>query len=243
MTFTFSRRQRTAAPDTPLAPQAPRGENPYLNARREWNSHTGSIVTSRQMWQIVGILSLLCVLAAIGGLIHIGSQSKFIPYVVEKDKLGNLSSPVVLERAGNVDPRVIEATVRTFIEDARMVTPDVALQRKAIFRVFAHLNPGDAATGKMNDWYSASPLTSPFKRAETSSVAVEIVSTLPQTPTTWQVDWNETTRDLAGVSKAQPIRMRALVTVYTVPLAAGKQPPELNGLLIYVRDFSWSKQQ
>ena len=63
-------------------------ENPYLAARRTWNEHVGSVVSSRQTWQVVGILSLLIALSAVGGMIHIGSQSKFVPYVVEVDKLG-----------------------------------------------------------------------------------------------------------------------------------------------------------
>lgn len=63
-------------------------ENPYLAARRTWNDHVGGVVSQRQTWQVIGILSLLIALAGVGGVIHIGSQSKFIPYVVEVDKLG-----------------------------------------------------------------------------------------------------------------------------------------------------------
>src|SRR5690606_15187070 len=69
-------------------PQEPREENPYLNARRAWNDHVGSVVSAHQSWQVIGILSLLIALTAIGGIIHVGSQSKFIPYVVEVDKQG-----------------------------------------------------------------------------------------------------------------------------------------------------------
>ncbi|WP_242468393.1 VirB8/TrbF family protein [Burkholderia plantarii] len=46
----------------------------------------GGVVSQRQTWQVIGILSLLIALAGVGGVIHIGSQSKFIPYVVEVDK-------------------------------------------------------------------------------------------------------------------------------------------------------------
>lgn len=218
--------------------------NPYLNGRRAWNSHTGGIVSSLRMWQIVGLLSLLSVLAAVGGVIHIGSQSKFVPYVVERDNLGRLGTPVVLDRANPVDPRSIEATVRTFIEDARLVTPDIALQRKAIFRVYAHLAPNEPATTKMNEWLNGTPASNPFKRAEGEAVNTEINSVLPQTPITWQVDWTETTRDLTGATKSQPIRMRALVTIYTAPATSktSKEQLDNNPLLIFVRDFSWSKQ-
>jgi type IV secretory pathway TrbF-like protein len=143
-----------------------------------------------------------------------------------------------------VDPRVIERTVREFIEDARLVTPDIALQRKAIFRVYAHLAPNVPAIVKMNEWMNSTPQSSPFKRAASETVNTEVISALPQSPTTWQIDWSETTRDLNGAIKAPPVRMRALVKVYTAPASAKTTAEQLrdNPLLIYVRDFSWSKQ-
>ena len=47
-----------------------------------------SLDVLQSTWQILGLLSLLIALAGVGGMIYIGSQSKFIPYVVEVDKLG-----------------------------------------------------------------------------------------------------------------------------------------------------------
>ena len=119
------------APDSVMEGGRRRGEveNPYLAARRTWNEHVGAVVSSRQTWQVVGILSLLIVLAAVGGLIHIGSQSKFVPYVVEVDKLGQAVAVAPAQRAAAVDQRVVHASVASFVSDARLVTPDVALQR------------------------------------------------------------------------------------------------------------------
>ncbi|MEX3547692.1 MAG: conjugal transfer protein TrbF [Burkholderia sp.] len=219
-------------------------ENPYLAARRTWNEHVGAVVSSRQTWQVVGILSLLIALAGVGGVIHIGSQSKFVPYVVEVDKLGQAVAVAPAQRAAAVDQRVVHASVASFISDARLVTPDVALQRKAVFRLYSMLSANDPATAKTNEWLNGSEDSSPFKRAAKETVSTEILSVIPQTPDTWQVDWMETTRDRQGVVKGQPFRMRALVTVYTV--AATPQTTEEqvrnNPLGIYVRDFSWSKQ-
>jgi type IV secretory pathway TrbF-like protein len=72
-----------------LATHTPEGAttNPYLNARRTWNAHTGSVVSSRQMWQIAGLLCLLITLASVGGMTYIGAQSKFVPFMVPVDNL------------------------------------------------------------------------------------------------------------------------------------------------------------
>ena len=219
-------------------------ENPYLAARRTWNDQSAANVANRQMWQLLGILALMIALAGVGGMIYIGSQSKFVPYVVEVDKLGQAVAVTPAQRAGAADPRVVHATVASFISDIRMVSPDIALQRKAVFRAYSMLSSNDPATAKANEWLNGSEDSSPFKRAEKETVSIEIASVIPQTPETWQVDLVETTRDRQGVVKGQPVRMRALVTVYivaTTPQTTEEQVRN-NPLGIYVRDFSWSKQ-
>ncbi|MDD2767960.1 MAG: VirB8/TrbF family protein [Methylococcus sp.] len=228
----------------PMLKPSVSAENPYLAARRSWNDHVGQVVASRQAWQVVGLLSLLIALASVGGIIHIGSQSKFVPYVVEVDKLGQAVAVAPAEQASPVDARVMHAAVASFIGDARLVTPDVALQRKAVYRVYAMLAINDPATAKMNQWLNGTEDASPFKRSAKESVSVEIVSVIPQSPETWQVDWVETVHDRQGNVKNPPSRMRALVTAYVVA-----QTPQItedqirnNPLGIYMRDYSWSKQ-
>ncbi|MDF1486020.1 conjugal transfer protein TrbF [Ramlibacter sp. H39-3-26] len=218
-------------------------ENPYLTARRSWNEHVGAVVSSRQTWQMVGILSLLIALAGVGGVIYIGSQSKFIPYVVEVDKHGQVLAAGPAQAAARADPRIIHASVAEFIADARMVSPDVALERKAVLRVYSKLSPNDPATAKMNEWLNGTPESSPFKRAAKEMVNVEIKSVLPQSPDTWQIDWEELVRDRQGVPKGAPVTMRALVTVHVSEPTTQTTDEQLrnNPMGIYVRDFSWSR--
>jgi type IV secretion system protein TrbF len=219
-------------------------ENPYLAARRTWNEHVGGVVSSRQTWQVVGILSMLIALAGVGGIIHIGSQSKFVPYVVQVDKLGQAAAVAPAQKAAPADVRLISTYVASFIFDARLVTPDVALQRKAVFRVYSMLAPNEPATAKTNEWLNGSNESSPFKRAENETVSIDIVTVLQQTDETWQVDWMETSRDRQGVVKGQPVRMRALVTVYVIAPTPQTTEEQMrnNPLGIFVRDYSWSKQ-
>lgn len=219
-------------------------ENPYLAARRTWNDLIAASMANRQMWQILGILAMTITLAAVGGMIYIGSQSKFIPYVVEVDKHGGTIAIAPAQPAAKADPRVVHANVASFVSDLRMVTPDIALQRKAIYRIYSMLSSKDPATAKANEWLNGTEESSPFKRAEQETVSVEISSVLPQTPDTWQVDWVETVYDRQGLVKGEPYRMRALVTVYQVPATPQTTEEQMrnNPLGTYVRDFSWSRQ-
>ncbi len=218
-------------------------ENPYLAARRTWNDHVASVVSSRNNAQVLGILSLLIALAGVGGMIQLASQSKFVPYVVEVDKLGQRLAVAPAERARAVDQRIVHASVAAFVGDARLVTPDIALQRKAVFRLYSMLSSNDPATAKINEWLNGVADNTPFKRAENETVSTELISVLPQTPDTWQVDWMETVRDRQGVLKGTPFRMRALITVYTIPATPATTEEQMrnNPIGIYIRDFSWSR--
>ena len=232
----------------PLADGRRQGEseNPYLSARRTWNSLFAADAANRQMWQIFGILALLVALGAVGGVVHIGSQSKFVPYVVEVDKLGQRAAVAPADRAAAADQRVVRSDVASFISSIRMVTPDIALQRKAVFNVYAMLSAKDPAAAKANEYLNGTEDSNPFNRAEKEMVSIEVDTVLKQTADTWQIDWIETVRDRQGVLKEKPYRMRALVTVYT---AEANQDPKkkdelniTNPLSDYVRDFTWSKQ-
>lgn len=224
--------------------RAGENENPYLNARRTWNDHMGSVAASRNLWQILAILGFMIVLAAVGGVIVIGSQSKFIPYVVQVDKLGEAVAVSRADMARSADPRVIHASVAAFITDLRMVTPDIALQRRAVFRAYAMLSPNDPATTKTNAWLNGTETSNPFKRAATETVSIEIISVIPQTPETWQVDWKETTYDRQGHIAVPPFKMRALLTIYSVESTANTTEQQIrnNPLGIYIHDYSWSKK-
>ena len=125
-----------------------------------------------------------------------------------------------------------------------MVTPYVALQRDAIFRVYAMLKPNDPAMAKINQWLNGNPEANPFKRSAHESVSVEVTSAIPQTAESWQVDWVETETDRQGVQKGPGIPMRALVTRYIDPPDRSTTPEQIrkNSLGIFVSDFSWSKQ-
>ena len=149
--------------------------NPYLNAKKQWNDHCQGLMNATQMWQSIALLSLMITLAAVGGTIHIASQSKFIPYVIEVDKLGQSVAVAPAKVAAPVDERVVHASLAAFMSNARLVTPDIALQRKAIFSVYALLNAGDPAAAKMSAWLNGNEASNPFHRAQKETVETEMV--------------------------------------------------------------------
>lgn len=145
--------------------------------------------------------------------------------------------------ATTADPRVVRASLASFIASARLVTPDVSLQREAIFRVYAMLHTKDPAAQQMNEWYNGTKDSSPFAKAAKVTVTTDINSVLPVSTSSWQVDWQETTRDRDGALVGQPVHMRAVLTVYLEPPATTAQESAIqrNPLGIYVSNYNWQE--
>ena len=219
-------------------------ENPYLDARKKHNEYESSRNASLRLWKLFGLLGLLTGLAGVGGMIHIGSQSKFVPYVIEVDKLGQTLPVSVADKAAPADPRIVSSLLARAITLARMVTPDVVVQRNAIFELYASLDSSDPAALKMQEYLGSDSDTSPFKRAAKETVDVQITSVIPQSDETWQVDWMETVRARGDGSIISRFRMLALVRIYVVPPTNRTSEEQIrkNPLGIFIRDFNWSKQ-
>ncbi|MBE7157355.1 MAG: conjugal transfer protein TrbF [Rhodospirillales bacterium] len=217
--------------------------SPYFNARRSWNDHVGRVVTATKVWQAVGIGSLVVTGIAVVGLVSVAKQSRFVPYIVEVDKLGQVAA---VRQASAIDPAsltsVTKAELASFITRARLVTPDQQLQATAIREVYALLANSDPATAKMNEWFNGTRENNPFARAEKVLVSTSINSVIPQSADSWQVDWTETVVSRDGHPESVA-NMRALITTYLVPATAATTEAEIqrNPIGLYVKDFNWSK--
>lgn len=219
-------------------------DNPYLTARRAWNGHVAGMMSAVQIWQMIGVSCLLIGLASVGGMIYLGSQSKFIPLVFQQDTGGNTISVTRADRVPEAKIDDYRTTAAHFIENMRLVTADSDLQSKAIWQAYASLSANDAATMKANAYLNGKDAVTPFERAAHETVSIEVRSVLQQSKSSWQVDWMETVRHRDGSLKEPPYLMRAMVNLYqneptrdTTNMEALRNPH-----FIFVRDFNWSKQ-
>jgi type IV secretory pathway TrbF-like protein len=211
--------------------------NPYLEARREWNERYGDYIQQAHHWRTLALICAAVALICVLGVVYIGAQSKIVPYVVEVDKLGETVAVARADRAAPVDPRVIKAYLARFVSDWRTVTVDRVAQKSAIDRVYSMLPNGSIAVSKLNDFFKTH---NPFSLSGRESVAVAVTNILPISDTTWQVEWQETTRDSRGEVQGT-VRMRLSILV-------GLRPPTqeqlvlINPLGIYVTDINWAQQ-
>src|SRR5271166_3574038 len=122
-----------------LVPTAPSGNgqveqtaNPYLEARRQSNSQIDRAFGSLHVWQLIAVASLLIALACVAGIIYFGSQTKYVPYVIEVDKLGEAVAVGPAQLAAPADPRVVRASLAGGPQ--RRQTRPSALERATVIR-------------------------------------------------------------------------------------------------------------
>ncbi len=212
-------------------------ENPYVAARQEWNERYGSYVKAAQSWRIVGITGMLMAVIGVGYALYQSTQVKLVPYIVEVDKLGTAVSAGFPQQIEYADLRVVRATLGGFISSFRSVTPDAVVQKRYIDRTYALLRTSDPATEKINAWFRSN---SPFEKAKTTTVAVEVNNVVALSNQSYQIDWTEFERDRKGKEVATR-RFRGIATVTLTP-PQDESTIRLNPIGLYLRDFDWTAQ-
>ncbi|MBZ0090557.1 MAG: conjugal transfer protein TrbF, partial [Thermoanaerobaculia bacterium] len=136
-------RRRPAETDAPDASLA--------RGRREWDDRYAGLAHGKRNWQLaaLGLLAIDGLLT--GGLIHLASQSRVSPFVVEVDRLGQAVAFGPAEQLRQTDERLIRYQLNLFVRDVRSVFSDAEVQKTVINRAYGHAK--DGALGFLNDYF------------------------------------------------------------------------------------------
>ena len=212
-------------------------DSPYLAARQEWTERYGSYVQAARAWRIVGILGLSMAVIGFTYAMYLSTQVKLVPYIVEVDKLGTSVTAGFPQQIEYADARVVRATLGNFITSLKSITPDAVVQKQYIDRTYALLRTSDPSTQKINAWFRGN---SPFEKAKTSTVAIEVNNIVALSNQTYQIDWTEYERDRKGKEPGTR-RFRGIATIaLTAP--QDESIIRLNPIGLYVQDFDCTAQ-
>jgi type IV secretion system protein TrbF len=217
--------------------------NPYLEARREWDERYADLVLAKRNWQIAagGLLALSLILAI--GTVWVSTRSRYIPYVVEVDKLGyalTLPRPLTASANPSVIERMQRYEIAAFIHNARSVSDDPQVEQQQLDTLLAHAR--GAADHFLDGYYHADGFThNPFKLAQKQTITVQIDSILRLSDQSYQVRWTEITHDLNGVVLGLSTHWEAQLQTETIP---PNSPDTIvnNPLGLYVTQISWTQQ-
>ena len=218
--------------------------NPYFEARREWDERYDDLVLGKRNWQIAagGLLALALILA--GGIVWLATRSRYIPYVVEVDKLGyalTVPQPLTPSSIPDVTDRIERYEVAAFIRNARAVSSDTQIEQQMLNSLLAHAR--GAADRFLDEYYHADGFArNPFRRAQRETVTVQIDSILKLSARSYQVRWTETRHDLNGATLGAPTHWEAVLQTEIVPPTSDDTIVS-NPLGFYVTQISWTEQQ
>jgi len=215
----------------------------YLKARQEWDERYADLVLGKRNWQIAagGMMAITLVLAF--GMVWLSTRSKFVPYVVEVDKLGYaIGAPSTLtENSTQISTdRMVRYELAGFIRNAREVITDPAAEHQQIGQVYSRAR-GPAYQFLENYYHENDLEHDPFMVAQHQSVSVQIDSILPLSKTTWQVRWTEEASGIDG-SPIAATHWEAALNTQIISPASDASILE-NPLGFYVTQLSWTEQR
>jgi type IV secretion system protein TrbF len=217
--------------------------NPYVHGWREWDERYADPVMGKRNWQLAagGLLLLSLILAA--GMVWLSGRSRYIPYIIEVDKLGyglTVPQPLTPASVPDVTARMERYELAVFIREARSVSSDPQVEQQMLNSLLAHAR--GAADRFLDEYYHSDPSNNPFQIAQKQTVSVQIDSILALSAKSYEVRWTELRRDLNGAVIGAPTHWEAELETEVVPPREASAI-EINPLGFYVDRISWTQQQ
>lgn len=216
--------------------------NPYLNGKLVYTDYLGSLIGNRNIWIVTALLSISLSFVLACGIVYIGSQSKYIPYVIEVDKLGNIQNLGVVNPSADSfqNPRIINLMLNDIVIDLRTVSVDSELTTQRLAKLYSKLADRFPAKTKINEFFHEDK-NNPYLRNQKETVSVVVQSILRSTNTTYTIEWTENTHNLKG----EVISTDYYKGVFTIEFmdVSQKDFDELlkNPAGLYLKDFDIQK--
>ena len=193
--------------------------NPYLEARREWDERYADLVLGKRNWQVAAAGLLLVCLILAGSNVWLVRRSRFVPYVVEVDRLGyglTVPKPLLPSAEPALVDRMERYEVASFIRNSRSVSSDAATEQYMLDEMLAHAR--SSADKYLDEYFHSENFAhNPFKIAEHQTVSVQIDSILQLSEHSFQVRWTEQARDRSGAASGAATHWEAAVKTEIAP--------------------------
>lgn len=235
---TATARHRSYAPPSAARPQL--AEGPYTQGQREWDARMGSAIIQARSWRLHSFAVTGLLLASLAGNVYLGKQPKAIPHIIQVDGLGAATyrGPAEAMAASfTASEPIVRYQLRRFIEVSRTVSSDNVLLRKNWVEAYKMLTISGNVL--MTEWVKEH---NPFERAQTETTSLEILSSVPLSASSWQIDWRESTWNRSGQTTGKPVIWRAMLRIVVRAPETTQQMVD-NPLGVFVDEFHWDQIQ
>lgn len=214
-------------------------ENPYVKGsegRKEWNDRYHNMQKSSRLWQRAFFCSVLINIIFALVIAKIATQSQLKPFIVETNHGMPYAVNLLRDISPSSDPRIVNFAINQYIINTRTLIHDTTAEKNLLNQVYAF--SANQSISFLNDYYQKND---PFSLSAQYTVAVQIVNSLPISPHTWQVTWNETRYSSLDHQVINVTRWVALLTYQF-----GKINPRFineNPFGLYITHISWSQNE
>jgi type IV secretion system protein VirB5 len=205
----------------------------YEKAEAIWDARIGSARVQAYNWRLIAIIMTITCMGLAGGLVFMSTKSSVMPYIVEVGPDGARAIGPAQQQQYVPKEQEIKYFLSQFILYIRAIPTDPVLYRQNWNLAYGLMR--QEAANKMTNIVQQEKM---FEKLGKETVQVEVISVLPVTKDSWQVNWNET--DYNNGTKGDSYKMSG---IFTIDLGTPKTEQELsiNPLGIYIKDFSWSR--
>jgi type IV secretion system protein TrbF len=223
--FAISRSSRMGA--------TPEPDTPYRKAQQLWDNRIGAAAEQARTWRTAAFISLG--LTGVLGLAvaFLAMRPAAVPFVIEANETGEARLVGPATSSYQPSDAQISWHLARFIEMVRSLPSDPIIVRQNWVRAYDWATEGGAqaltAMAAAND---------PFKNVGQTTIAVEVLSVVRASPSSFQLRWRETTYASGVLTHVE--RFTGVAAIVLDPPATPDRLQK-NPLGLYVHSFTWSR--
>ncbi len=213
--------------------KTPEPETPYRQAQQLWDNRMGSSLAHARTWRTAAFCSLGLATAMAAGVVVLALRPAAVPFVIEASETGEARLVGPATSAYEPSDAQLAWHIARFIEMVRGLPSDAIVVRQNWLRAYDWATQGGAqvlnAMAEDDD---------PFAKVGKETVAVEVLSVVRASPTSFQLRWRESTYNAGTL-----IHVERYTGVATVVIDPPSTPERLqkNPLGLYIHGLTWSR--
>lgn len=216
-------------------PHRTQDDSRFLAARSEWDNRFGDLAKGRRNWQIAAMLFAALALVSTVAAALLALRSEVQVMLIKENELGELAAWGSPEQLLDPSHRHYVAELGKFIRAARSISTDPEAQKVWIEQTYAYVTRGAARF--LNTYYQDN---NPYETGRRRTAAVTIRSVAPISENTWQIRWDEDTKDLSGRTIRDESWQAIVSTVIRAPESL--EAVSLNPSNIYLTSIHWTPE-
>jgi type IV secretory pathway TrbF-like protein len=213
--------------------KTPEPETPYRQAQQLWDNRMGSSLAHARTWRTAAFCSLGLASAMAAGVVVLPLRPAAVPFVIEASDTGEARLVGPATSAYEPSDAQLSWHIARFIEMVRGLPSDAIVVRQNWLRAYDWATQGGAqvlnAMAEEDD---------PFAKVGKETVAVEVLSVVRASPTSFQLRWRESTYNAGTL-----VHVERYTGVATVVIDPPSTPERLqkNPLGLYIHGLTWSR--